>query len=64
MGPSKWFAGATPTVDLISRRAEMDLWYITWTLWLDIQILMKTIFEVLRKRNAYEAPIVRSRLLS
>jgi lipopolysaccharide/colanic/teichoic acid biosynthesis glycosyltransferase len=32
----------------------MDLWYINnWTLWLDVQILMKTIFEVLRKRNAY-----------
>jgi lipopolysaccharide/colanic/teichoic acid biosynthesis glycosyltransferase len=32
----------------------MDLWYINnWTLWLDVQILMKTSFEVLRKRNAY-----------
>jgi Undecaprenyl-phosphate glucose phosphotransferase len=46
--------GATPTVDLISRRIKMDLWYINnWTLWLDIQILAKTFFEVLRKRNAY-----------
>jgi undecaprenyl-phosphate galactose phosphotransferase/putative colanic acid biosynthesis UDP-glucose lipid carrier transferase len=46
--------GATPTVDLISRRVKMDLWYINnWTLWLDVQILMKTLFEVLRKRNAY-----------
>jgi len=46
--------GATPTVDLISRRVKMDLWYINnWTLWLDVQILMKTFFEVLRKRNAY-----------
>jgi undecaprenyl-phosphate galactose phosphotransferase/putative colanic acid biosynthesis UDP-glucose lipid carrier transferase len=46
--------GATPTVDLISRRVKMDLWYINnWTLWLDVQILMKTSFEVLRKRNAY-----------
>jgi undecaprenyl-phosphate glucose phosphotransferase len=24
-----------------------------WSLWLDIQILIKTFFEVLRKRNAY-----------
>ena len=46
--------GATPTVDLISQRVKMDLWYINnWTLWLDVQILMKTFFEVLRKRNAY-----------
>jgi undecaprenyl-phosphate galactose phosphotransferase/putative colanic acid biosynthesis UDP-glucose lipid carrier transferase len=46
--------GATPTVEVISRRVKMDLWYINnWTLWLDIQILAKTFFEVLRKRNAY-----------
>jgi undecaprenyl-phosphate galactose phosphotransferase/putative colanic acid biosynthesis UDP-glucose lipid carrier transferase len=46
--------GATPTIDLISRRVKMDLWYINnWSLWLDVQILFKTFFEVLRKRNAY-----------
>jgi Undecaprenyl-phosphate glucose phosphotransferase len=46
--------GATPSVDLIARRVEMDLWYINnWSLWLDIQILIKTLFEVLRKRNAF-----------
>jgi len=46
--------GATPTVELISRRVTLDLWYINnWSLWLDIQILIKTLFEVLRKRNAY-----------
>jgi Undecaprenyl-phosphate glucose phosphotransferase len=46
--------GATPTVDVISRRVKMDLWYINnWSLWLDLQILIKTFFEVLRKRNAY-----------
>jgi Undecaprenyl-phosphate glucose phosphotransferase len=46
--------GATPTVDVISKRVRMDLWYINnWSLLLDIQILMKTFFEVLRKRNAY-----------
>jgi Undecaprenyl-phosphate glucose phosphotransferase len=46
--------GATPTVDVISRRVKMDLWYINnWSLWLDIQILVKTVFEVMRKRNAY-----------
>jgi Undecaprenyl-phosphate glucose phosphotransferase len=46
--------GATPTIDLISNRVKMDLWYINnWSLWLDIQIIFKTFFEVLRKRNAY-----------
>ena len=46
--------GATPTIDVISRRVKMDLWYINnWSLWLDFQILIKTFFEVLRKRNAY-----------
>jgi undecaprenyl-phosphate galactose phosphotransferase/putative colanic acid biosynthesis UDP-glucose lipid carrier transferase len=46
--------GATPSIDQISRRVKMDLWYINnWSLWLDIQILMKTVSEVLRKRNAY-----------
>jgi len=46
--------GATPTIDLISRRVTFDLWYINnWSLWLDIQILIKTFFEVLRKRNAF-----------
>jgi Undecaprenyl-phosphate glucose phosphotransferase len=46
--------GATPSVDQISTRVKMDLWYIdNWSLWLDIQILLKTISEVIRKRNAY-----------
>jgi undecaprenyl-phosphate galactose phosphotransferase/putative colanic acid biosynthesis UDP-glucose lipid carrier transferase len=46
--------GATPSIEHISERVKLDLWYINnWSLWLDIQILMKTFFEVLRKRNAY-----------
>jgi undecaprenyl-phosphate galactose phosphotransferase/putative colanic acid biosynthesis UDP-glucose lipid carrier transferase len=46
--------GATPSVEQIARRVEMDLWYIdNWSLRLDIEILIKTVFEVLRKRNAY-----------
>ena len=46
--------GATPSIDQISERVKLDLWYINnWSLWLDIQILIKTFFEVLRKRNAY-----------
>jgi Undecaprenyl-phosphate glucose phosphotransferase len=46
--------GATPSVEHISERVKLDLWYINnWSLWLDVQILIKTFFEVLRKRNAY-----------
>jgi Undecaprenyl-phosphate glucose phosphotransferase len=46
--------GATPKLEQIEERVKLDLWYINhWSLWLDFQILMKTFFEVLRKRNAY-----------
>ena len=46
--------GPTPSVEQIARRVEMDLWYINnWSLWLDIEIMIKTVFEVLRKRNAF-----------
>jgi Undecaprenyl-phosphate glucose phosphotransferase len=46
--------GATPSIEHISDRVKLDLWYINnWSLWLDFQILIKTFFEVLRKRNAY-----------
>lgn len=46
--------GATPSIENISERVKLDLWYINnWSLWLDIQILVRTFFEVLRKRNAY-----------
>jgi Undecaprenyl-phosphate glucose phosphotransferase len=46
--------GATPTVEHIAERVKLDLWYINnWSLWLDLLILIRTVFEVLRKRNAY-----------
>jgi undecaprenyl-phosphate galactose phosphotransferase/putative colanic acid biosynthesis UDP-glucose lipid carrier transferase len=46
--------GATPTVEAIAERVKLDLWYVNnWSLWLDVQIVMKTFFEVARKRNAY-----------
>jgi undecaprenyl-phosphate galactose phosphotransferase/putative colanic acid biosynthesis UDP-glucose lipid carrier transferase len=46
--------GATPSLEDISERVKLDLWYINnWSLWLDVQIMIRTFFEVLRKRNAY-----------
>ncbi len=48
------FRGETPTVDLMLRRVEHDLWYIhNWSLWLDFAIVMRTAFALMRPQNAY-----------
>jgi putative colanic acid biosynthesis UDP-glucose lipid carrier transferase len=37
----------------MQRRVEYDRYYIThWSLWLDLQILMRTIPEIISGRNA------------
>lgn len=39
--------GETETVDDMARRVEKDIWYIEhWSFWLDIQIILKTIFNM------------------
>jgi Undecaprenyl-phosphate glucose phosphotransferase len=46
--------GPTPTTADIQRRVQFDLWYIdNWSFRLDILIIIKTILEVMRSRNAY-----------
>jgi undecaprenyl-phosphate galactose phosphotransferase/putative colanic acid biosynthesis UDP-glucose lipid carrier transferase len=46
--------GGTPRLELMEYRIALDLWYINnWSLGLDIQIVFKTFFELLRPRNAY-----------
>jgi undecaprenyl-phosphate galactose phosphotransferase/putative colanic acid biosynthesis UDP-glucose lipid carrier transferase len=46
--------GATPSIEHISERVKLDLWYINnWSLRLDVLIMIKTAFEVLKSRNAY-----------
>ncbi|WP_298422840.1 undecaprenyl-phosphate glucose phosphotransferase [Rhodoblastus sp.] len=46
--------GPTPNMETIERRVEYDLWYIdNWSLRLDVAILIRTPFEVLRARNAF-----------
>ena len=46
--------GETATVDLMYRRIEFDLWYaVHASLLLDAEILARTVFEVVRQRNAY-----------
>jgi putative colanic acid biosynthesis UDP-glucose lipid carrier transferase len=46
--------GPTPTPNDIERRVEYDLWYVdNWSFGLDFVIMLQTIGEVLRGRNAY-----------
>jgi Undecaprenyl-phosphate glucose phosphotransferase len=46
--------GATPSIEHIAERVQLDLWYINnWSLWLDVQIIFKTMLAVLQGRNAY-----------
>ena len=48
------FRGETSRLDQMARRIELDVWYINnWKLSLDLQILFRTAFEVVRGRNAY-----------
>lgn len=46
--------GPTPTPKDIERRVEHDLWYIdNWSFGLDLAIMLQTVVEVMRSRNAY-----------
>jgi putative colanic acid biosynthesis UDP-glucose lipid carrier transferase len=46
--------GATPTVGSMERRVLHDIWYVdNWSLLLDFQIILRTVIEVIRGKNAY-----------
>jgi putative colanic acid biosynthesis UDP-glucose lipid carrier transferase len=46
--------GPTPNPESVRSRVEHDLWYIDhWSIWLDLKIVLKTVVEVIRGRNAY-----------
>lgn len=46
--------GETDTVEKMEKRVEYDLEYIrNWSLWLDLKIIMRTIFSGFRHKNAY-----------
>lgn len=46
--------GETDTLEKMQRRVECDHEYIReWSLWLDMQILFRTVFVVLARQNAY-----------
>ena len=37
------FRGETPTMDLMEKRVEYDVWYVSnWSIWLDIRIILRT----------------------
>jgi Undecaprenyl-phosphate glucose phosphotransferase len=46
--------GATGLVGLMEKRIQFDIWYVNnWSMRLDLWILLRTCFEVVRRRNAY-----------
>jgi len=48
------FRGETSELDLMKKRIDLDLWYIdNWSFWLDLWIIVRTCFEIVRGRNAY-----------
>jgi lipopolysaccharide/colanic/teichoic acid biosynthesis glycosyltransferase len=48
------FRGETVRIEHMKARVDRDLWYFNnWDLLLDLKILARTCFEVVRRRNAY-----------
>jgi putative colanic acid biosynthesis UDP-glucose lipid carrier transferase len=46
--------GETETLEKMKARIEHDLYYLkNWSIWLDLWIILKTVWIVLRKENAY-----------
>lgn len=46
--------GATDTLKKMEKRVEYDLWYIeNWSLWLDLKIIIMTVFKIFTDKNAY-----------
>ncbi len=43
--------GETPTIDLMQKRVEHDVWYVNnWSLWLDLRIMMMTATTLIGNR--------------
>lgn len=48
------YRGETATAELMEKRVEQDLWYIdNWSLALDIRILFRTVYSILKIRDVY-----------
>ena len=51
---AKGYRGSVRTVDELEERIRLDLWYIdNWSLTLDFRIMLLTVVEILRGKNAY-----------
>jgi len=47
------FRGETPTIDLMEKRVEYDIWYVSnWSIWLDVRIILRTAVAVMHQ-DAY-----------
>ena len=46
--------GETETLEKMQKRVELDLWYINnWSIWLDFSIMVRTVFVIFSRKNAY-----------
>jgi Undecaprenyl-phosphate glucose phosphotransferase len=46
--------GETPTLERMKERVEYDIWYVdNWSVLLDLKIILGTVLELIRYRNAY-----------
>lgn len=46
--------GETPHIENMQARIEKDIWYIdNWSIWLDVAIIVRTVFAVLNQKTAY-----------
>ncbi|GAB4335168.1 MAG: undecaprenyl-phosphate glucose phosphotransferase [Calditrichia bacterium] len=48
------YRGPTDTNEALKKRVEYDLWYMeNWSMWLDLKIILKTIFSKQARLNAF-----------
>ena len=46
--------GETPTLQCMEERVDYDIWYVdNWSVLLDLKIILRTVLELIRGRNAY-----------
>jgi len=46
------FRGATPKPEIMEKRMDYDLWYLNnWTIWLDIYIIFKTFYALIKYKG-------------